>query len=107
MTNPGRQDPLVKIASAANQALAEMWKELLQNNGIPSLARISGPLTAYATYTSPHDILVLASDANRARHLLAAFNEDARDFAPIDKGEPMGDDEDEYWMEGAEEEPRG
>lgn len=108
MTKRGGQEPLVKIASAANQALAEMWKELLQNNGIRSLARISGPLTAYASFTSPHDLLVLAPDADQARQILAAFNENARDFAPVGDGEPGAEEgEDDYWMEGAEEEPQG
>jgi hypothetical protein len=105
MTRRGGQEPLVKIASAANQALAEMWKELLKNNGIPSLARIAGPLTAYASFTSPHDILVLASDAEQARRILAAFNENERDLAPSGVDDPDEDEDDEYWMEGAEADP--
>ncbi len=100
MTARDGREPLVKIASAENQVLAEMWKEMLLNNGIPSLARISGPLIGYAPFASPHDLLVLTADADAARLLLAAFNEDAQDLAPTD-GE---DGEDEYWMEGAEKE---
>jgi hypothetical protein len=67
---------LVKIASAGNQAVAEMWREVLANEGIPALARIAGPLTAYATFASPHDLLVAAGDAERAREILAAYNEE-------------------------------
>jgi hypothetical protein len=100
-------EPLVKVAQAGNQALAEMWRELLRNNGIPSLVRIAGPLTAYASFTSPHDILVLAADADAARDLLAAFHEDTGDLAPTAEGEPREDEEDEYWLEGAEERERG
>ena len=33
-----RPDDLVKVASAGNQALAELWREVLDNNGIPSQA---------------------------------------------------------------------
>jgi hypothetical protein len=82
-----------------------MWRELLHNNGIPALARIAGPLTAYASFTSPHDILVLASDAEQARRLLAAFNENERDLAPPGMDDPGEDVDDEYWMEGAEADP--
>jgi hypothetical protein len=106
MIGRGGQEPLVKIASAANQALAEMWRELLHNNGIPALARIAGPLTAYAAFTSPHDILVLAADAEQARRLLAAFNENERDFARSGVDDSDEDEDDEYWMEGAEADPQ-
>lgn len=72
--------PLVRIASAPNAAIAEMWKGLLDNEGIPAMIRMAGPLTGYVTFAGPHDLLVLASDAAGARQLLAAFNEDARDL---------------------------
>ncbi len=78
MTEKG--SPLVRIASAPNAAIAEMWKGLLDNEGIPALLRMAGPLTGYVTFASPHDLLVLASDAETARHFLAAFNEDERDL---------------------------
>lgn len=107
MTATGGQEPLVKIASAANQVLAEMWRELLRNNGIPALVRIAGPLTAYATFTSPHDILVLAADVERARQILGAFNENDRDFAVAEDAAAPEDEDDEYWMEGAEEDKPG
>lgn len=74
-------EPLVRVAQAGNQALAEMWKDVLSTNGIPSMIRISGAVTAYVTFAAPHDILVLATNADRARDLLAAFNEDEQDLA--------------------------
>src|SRR5215210_9406814 len=72
---------LVKVASAGNQAVGEMWREVLTSNGIPCLLRVAGPLLAYATFTSQHDLLVAASDAARARELLAAYNEDEGDLS--------------------------
>ena len=74
-------DKLVKVASARNQAVGEMWREVLERNGIPCLLRVAGPLLAYATFTSQHDLLVAASDAARARELLAAYNEDEGDLS--------------------------
>jgi hypothetical protein len=99
----GRGDEtLVRVASAGNQALGEMWREVLANNGIPCLLRIVGPLTGYASFASPHDLFVRAADADRAREFLAAFNEDEGDLA---LGRDAGDEgaEADYWMEGAAE----
>ncbi|CAA9590237.1 MAG: hypothetical protein AVDCRST_MAG18-4921 [uncultured Thermomicrobiales bacterium] len=76
---------LTRIASAPNAVIAEMWKELLGNEGIPALIRMAGPLTGYVTFASAHDLLVLASDAEEARELLAAFNENAGDFVADDE----------------------
>ena len=107
MTGERGSDPLVRVAQAGNQALAEMWKDVLRSNGIPSMLRISGAATAYVTFSAPHDILVLASDAERARDLLAAYNEDEGDLA-LGRAEHADDEEDEpYWMEGTEEEKPG
>ena len=75
---------LTRIASAPNAVIAEMWKELLDNEGIPALIRMSGPLTAYVTFASAYDILVLPANAEEARELLAAFNENADDFVADD-----------------------
>ena len=105
----GREaDPLVKVAQAGNQALAEMWKDVLHSNGIPSMLRMAGGLTAYVTFAAPYDIFVLASKAEEARDLLAAYNDDESDLA---LGRAGGDDDEggedgarPYWMEGADEE---
>ncbi len=96
-------DKLVKVASAGNQAVGEMWREVLESNGIPCLLRVAGPLLAYATFTSQHDLLVAESDAERARELLAAYNEDEGDLsldresaiAAADDEDPAGDEDDD------------
>jgi Putative prokaryotic signal transducing protein len=107
VTGEQGNEPLVRIAQAGNQALAEMWKDVLRSNGIPSMVRIAGAVTAYVTFAAPHDILVLASDVGQARDLLAAYNEDERDLA---LGRPTTDDDETdnpYWMAGAEEDKPG
>ena len=87
-------EPLVRVAQAGNQALAEMWKDVLRSNGIPSMVRIGGAITAYVTFAAPHDILVLASDTERARDLLAAYNEDERDLSlGRDESDQLEDEE--------------
>ena len=102
-------EPLVRVAQAGNQSLAEMWKDVLRSNGIQSMVRIAGAVTAYVTFAAPHDILVLASDADQARDLLAAYNDDESDLAlGRDSGdEEVDEGEEPYWMEGAEEKPPG
>jgi hypothetical protein len=71
------------------------------------LLRISGAPTAYVTFSAPHDILVLASDVEQARDLLAAYNEDERDLA-LGRDQDTDDESDEpYWMEGADAEKPG
>ena len=80
MTARGRGEEMVRVASAPNAAIAEMWKGLLANEGIPALVRMAGPLTAYVTFASAHDLLTLASDAAEARGILAAFNENEGDL---------------------------
>ena len=84
MFGPNGAKQLVRVASAPNAAVAEMWKGLLDNEGIPALIRMAGPLTGYVTFASPHDILVVAANAEEARALLAAFNENTADLVPDD-----------------------
>lgn len=84
MSKNDQAQQLTRIASAPNAVIAEMWKELLDNEGIPALIRMSGPLTGYVTFASGYDILVLATNAEEARELLAAFNENEDDFVADD-----------------------
>jgi len=73
----GRNDPLVHIASAPNEAVATMWSGILEENGIRCLIK-SGQLRA-AMYVLPYnqqcEIYVLASESDRASQILAPFLE--------------------------------
>ena len=90
MVARGRGEEMVRVASAPNAAVAEMWKGLLANEGIPALIRMSGPLTGYVTFASAHDLLTLASDAAEAREILAAFNENTNDLIPDNDRDDRG-----------------
>lgn len=101
MSNNDQAQQLTRIASAPNAVIAEMWKGLLDNEGIPALIRMSGPLTAYVTFASGYDILVLAANAEEARELLAAFNENEDDFV-ADERSGLGKDATTLLDEGDE-----
>jgi hypothetical protein len=68
-------DPMV-VAQADNEIIGQMWRELLTQNNIVSMLRTAGPLTGIADFGSPHDLLVARADAERARDLIAAFEQD-------------------------------
>ncbi len=65
--------PLVSVATAPNEPIARLWADALDEAGIRVLVRPLGPgLGAWASAaTFEHDLAVLASDADRARALLA------------------------------------
>src|SRR4051794_35458222 len=66
-----RQGALVTIASARNQAEAELLENLLLEEGIPSLVRRSGGFDVPDFLAAgPRDILVPAAGAELARELL-------------------------------------
>jgi hypothetical protein len=74
--------PLVVIAIAPNEIIARLWADTLAAEGVRSLLRPLGP--GYGAWASAatleHEIAVLAPEAERAREILAAFDEDDPDF---------------------------
>lgn len=61
----------VRIAVAANEAVALLWRGLLTAEGIPVIVRVAGPGIAYFTPAlCEHYLYVRAADAGRARQLL-------------------------------------
>jgi hypothetical protein len=70
-----RSDELVKVAYAGNRPEAEMIQGLLESAGIPSLLQalgVNGPNLGFGTLpNNPQRIMVHASQAERARALLA------------------------------------
>ncbi len=70
--------PLTVIATAPNEIVARLWAEALASEGIRSLLRPLGP--GYGAWASAatleHQLAVLQPDADRARDVLAAFDDD-------------------------------
>jgi len=60
------------------QPEAEMWAEVLRNEGIPSvLVAVGAPFAALGTtFMAPHQLRVAASDAKRAREILEGTPEE-------------------------------
>lgn len=67
-----RPEPVeeVRLARYPSQTEAEMWAELLRGEGIPTVLVPLG-LGVYVGVGVPYEIRVRASDADRARQLLA------------------------------------
>ncbi len=74
---PGKQknDPLVLVTSAPNEAIANMWADILDQHGIHALVK-HGPVTSYAaSFGESIEIHVLASRASEAKEILKPFVE--------------------------------
>ena len=75
----GRGDePLVHIATAPDEVMASLWKEVLEDEGIRSMVKRSD--LAAAMYSLPFntqcEVHVLASDAERAKEILESLEEE-------------------------------
>ena len=71
---------LIRIGTAPNEYVAQMWRGALAGEGIQALVRVAGAGTAYfASAFMAHDLYVLAGDAERAEAIL-----DALTLAPDD-----------------------
>jgi hypothetical protein len=99
--NDKGKEPLVRIATAPNEMVASLWKDVLAENDIKCLMK-SINLVA-SMYTSPitlqYEILVLASDAEKAREILTPFIEDESTPVIDGEGSLSNDEEDEDWHE--------
>ena len=78
LTDEKFNEPLVYIATARNEIVANMWKDALAENGIKCLLRSANLITS--VYASPianqYEVLVLASDAEKAKEILTPFLEE-------------------------------
>jgi hypothetical protein len=65
------RDPLVKIAAGLSEPEAQMWRELLENNGVPAFIKNMDFLSAYgASSGNAYDMWVKEADAERALDIL-------------------------------------
>lgn len=69
------EERLVRIGSAPNQMVAEMWRDLLAQEGIPAVVQTSDGY-AYVGPFSPCSLLTVAYQADRARAVLASLADD-------------------------------
>jgi len=72
-----QDEPLVHLATAPNEQVANMWSDILKEHGIRCLLK-GGELRAamYSlTYNQQYEIHVLASKAKKAAQILAPFLE--------------------------------
>jgi hypothetical protein len=70
----GERDPLVAVAAAISEPEALMWRELLENNGVPAMVKNVNPLSVTQTFPTPfsdYDLYVKKSDLERAEEILA------------------------------------
>jgi hypothetical protein len=72
------REPLVCIATAPNEMIANLWKDVLKDNGIHSLLKSTSFMDSaqYAHNVFPYQIYVLASEAEKAKEVLLPFLEE-------------------------------
>ncbi len=64
-------DPAVKLVGALTEPDAEMWRELLENNGVRAFIKTMDPLVSQGSVTAADCALfVKQSDQARARKIL-------------------------------------
>ena len=76
----GSEDPIVKLVGGLGRTQAEMWRELLKNDGIPSMVKNMGSGLGYHyggmdLFTRDWDLFVKQSDLELARQLLPSLDQ--------------------------------
>jgi len=67
---------MVHIATAPNELEAQLWKGILEDNGIYSMVRTTESLNLYISPMSlQHELYVLESDEENARNILGDISE--------------------------------
>jgi hypothetical protein len=66
----------IRLATFSTWTEAQMWVEVLEGEGIPSVLVPLGPGAGGwgSSVLVPHELRVRAADADRAREVLAALN---------------------------------
>ncbi len=68
-------DPIVRVAAGLLEPEAEMWREILQDEGILSVKKVDDVAAGDAATGTNVAIVVKRSDLERARELLAPLAE--------------------------------
>jgi hypothetical protein len=78
-----KRESIVRIGTAPNDVVAQMWAEILQDEGIHcsmKMGRIAGDfLSLFTRMGVPVEIHVLASEAQRAKEILDSLEESPAD----------------------------
>jgi hypothetical protein len=78
-----KRESLVHATTAPNEVVAQMWAEILKDEGIHcsmKMGRIAGDfLSLFTKMGVPVEIHVLASEAQRAKEILASLEESPAD----------------------------
>jgi len=78
-----RNEPLVQIATAPNEVVAQMWTEILEDDGIHCSTKMGTPagdfLSLFTRMGVQVEIHVLASEAQKAKEILDSLRESPSD----------------------------
>jgi hypothetical protein len=76
---------IVQVGIAPNEIVAELWRQVLRDEGIIALLKPAGLGHAYVPNDlNPHYILVRLDQADLAREVIASLSEDWEDDASSD-----------------------
>lgn len=81
---------IVPISEAPNEVIAEMWREVLADEGITAVVTASGPGFAFGSNAlNVHTLLVREDQAEEARAVLAELERDegGDEFVEVDVDE--------------------
>jgi hypothetical protein len=97
MTMAGHEhdrEGLVRVGVAESGMIAALWQQVLEEDGIRSMAKPAGAGSGYFSGAMQQQLVyVLASDAERARAILAQVEgEPDADFEAADSPDPSGED---------------
>jgi hypothetical protein len=71
-----------KIVTAPNEIVAELWRQVLRDEGIIALVKPTGLGHAYvANSLNPHHVYTRTDQAERAREVIAAFSDGSSEDA--------------------------
>ena len=66
-----REGDLVQVATAPNEIEAQLWKNILEDNGIQSMIKVAESLNLYLSPLGlKHRLYVLEEDEQKAREIL-------------------------------------
>ena len=66
-----REGDLVQVATAPNEIEAQLWKNILEDNGIQSMIKVAESLNLYLSPLAlKHRLYVLEEDEQKAREIL-------------------------------------